>query len=227
MKQLRFYFDLLSPYAWLAFHRLPVALLGCSYEVRYEPVLFAGLLQHHGQLGPAEIAPKRAWTYRQILWQARRQGVPLRQPATHPFNPLPLLRLARACAPAGGTPNRWVCETLFHHVWDSGLDAEDPARLPALLERLSPRRDPASQAVKDELRDATAEAARRGVFGVPTIELEGRLFWGADSLEMLRACLQGDPWFDSPEWMGAADWPAGSQRRQSRIGGDPGSAPAP
>src|SRR3990167_4775339 len=96
MKYITFYFDFVSPYAYLAFERLPEALMGHSYSMRYQPVLFAGLLKHHGQLGPAEIAPKRDWTYRQVLWQAHQHGVDLQLPAAHPFNPLALLRLAVA-----------------------------------------------------------------------------------------------------------------------------------
>ena len=59
MKHIDCYLDFISPYAYLAFERLPRALEGLSYQVSYWPILFAGLLQHHGQLGPAEIAPKR------------------------------------------------------------------------------------------------------------------------------------------------------------------------
>jgi len=96
-----FWYDPISPYAYLAFECLPRALMGLSVRVRYRPVLFAGLLKAHGQLGPAEIPGKRAWTYRQVLWLARQHGVPLDLPASHPFNPVPLLRLGLACATAG------------------------------------------------------------------------------------------------------------------------------
>ena len=111
MKQITFYFDVISPYAYLAFEHMPVALEGISYEVIYKPVLFAGLLKHHGQLGPAEIPPKREWTYRQVAWLAKELGIRIQTPAAHPFNPLALLRLAVACS-ANGLPNRYVVETV-------------------------------------------------------------------------------------------------------------------
>ena len=63
----------------------------------YKPVLFAGLLEHWGQKGPAEVPVKRRWTYRWCTWWARELGIPFRFPAAHPFNPLPHLRLALAC----------------------------------------------------------------------------------------------------------------------------------
>lgn len=208
MKQLTFYVDPISPYAALAFEALPEALAGHSVEVTYRPILFAALLQALGQKGPAEIEVKRQWTFRQVAWLAHTQGVVLDTPAQHPFNPLPLLRLAWACAaPAGqpgDTPGRWVVEQLFHHVWrGAGADANDPDRLAALAQRLAPAQDPSSAAVKQRLRDETEAALALGVFGVPTIAFEGRLFWGQDALPMLRAALDGDPWFRSGAWEAA------------------------
>ncbi|OOG82008.1 disulfide bond formation protein DsbA, partial [Hydrogenophaga sp. A37] len=75
MHELTFFYDPISPYAHLAFEKLPQALMGLSVHVRYRPVLFAALLKAHGQLGPAEIPGKREWTYRQVGWLAHQQGV--------------------------------------------------------------------------------------------------------------------------------------------------------
>jgi len=211
MKQVTFHLDFISPYAYLAFEQLPRALQGLSYGVDYRPVLFAGLLKHHGQLGPAEIAPKRDWTYRQVLWLAHAHGIPMQMPAAHPFNPLALLRLALACG-EDGLANRYVCETLFRHVWRGGEDAADPQRLAALKTLLNPARDPASDAVKAELKANTDAAIARGLFGVPTYTVDDKLFWGLDALAMLRAYLEGDPWFAQGDWEAAARRP-GAQRR--------------
>lgn len=218
MKQLTFYFDPISPYAALGFEALPEALAGHSVEVVYRPILFAALLQALGQKGPAEIEVKRQWTFRQVAWLAHGQGVVLDPPAQHPFNPLPLLRLAWACAaPAGqpgDTPGRWVVEQLFHHVWrGAGADAVDATRLAGLAQRLAPAQDPASEAVKQRLRHETEAALALGVFGVPTLELEGRLFWGQDALPMVRAALEGDPWFRSGGWEDAGRPRPGLTRR--------------
>ncbi len=195
MKRLVFHFDVVSPYAYLAFERLPQALEGCSYEVEYRPLLFAGLLQRWGNIGPAEIEPKRAWTFRHVHWLAAHHGIAIDTPAVHPFNPLPLLRLALACG-----PNRYVTEAVLRHAWIGGADAGDPDRLAALAAQLAPARDPAGDEVKAELRQLTEDAAAAGIFGVPTIELEGRQFWGLDALPMLRDALQGGAWFDGPAW---------------------------
>jgi 2-hydroxychromene-2-carboxylate isomerase len=213
MKTLSFWFDPISPFAYLAFEQLPQALEGCSHVVEYRPVLFAGLLGHWGQKGPAEIDPKRAWTFRHVAWMAHRLGAELRAPAQHPFNPLAVLRLALASAPVGGLPNRRVVELVMRHVWCGGGDVNDPARLQELTRAAAPQRDPASEQVKAELRAHTEAALERGVFGVPTVELDGKLFWGVDALPMLRDYLQGDAWFEGPEWDAAALPPPGVRRR--------------
>ena len=211
MKHITFYLDVISPYAYLAFEKLPEVLQGLSYSVTYKPVLLAGLLQHHGQLGPAEIAPKRDWTYRQVLWLAQSHGVALQMPASHPFNPLALLRLALACD-AQGTPNRHVTGTVLRHVWQGGAQAADVQRLQALTTQLAPRRSVDSDEVKAQLRAHTDEALALGVFGVPTFVVDGHLFWGLDALPMLRAYLAGDAWFDGPDWAQAASVAQGVQR---------------
>ena len=210
MKTIVCYLDFISPYAYLAFESLPQSLMGVSHRMAYKPVLFAAMLKHHGQLGPAEIAGKREWTYRQVLWQAKQLGVPLDMPQSHPFNPLALLRLAVACS-AEGELNRYVCETIFKHVWQGGSAADDAARLQALAQQLAPQRSVDAPDVKDQLKTNTDEAIARGVFGVPSFCVDDKVFWGLDALPMLRAYLDGDQWFDT-EWNAAASIQQGVRR---------------
>lgn len=213
MKHITFYLDFISPFAYLAFEKLPQTLMGHSYSVSYKPVLFGALLKHHGQLGPAEIPAKRDWTYRQVLWLAHQQGVDFQMPAAHPFNPLVLLRLALACG-SQGMANRHVCETLFCHVWQGGQDATDAQRLQALAAQLAPQHRPESDLVKALLKANTDEAIALGVFGVPTFAVDGKLFWGLDALPMLKAYLAGDAWFDT-QWEAAAQVKTGVQRSKT------------
>ena len=211
MKHITFYLDFISPYAYLAFEELPIALMGLSYSVTYKPVLFAALLKHHGQLGPAEIPAKRDWTYRQVQWLAHSKGIDLNMPAAHPFNPLGLLRLAVATH-AQGLPNRYVCETLFRHAWVGGADAADAVRLNAMTQELAPARSATDVTVKEQLTAHTQAAIAAGVFGVPAFEVDGKIFWGVDGLPMLRAYLENDTWFDGPQWSSATTIPVGTAR---------------
>jgi 2-hydroxychromene-2-carboxylate isomerase len=210
MKTITCYLDFISPYAYLAFEALPQSLMGVGHCMVYKPVLFAGMLKHHGQLGPAEIAGKREWTYRQVLWQAKQLGVSLDMPQSHPFNPLALLRLAVACS-TDGQPNRFVCDTIFKHVWQGGAAADDAVRLQALTQQLAPQRGVDAPDVKAQLKANTEEAIARGAFGVPTFCVDDKLFWGLDALPMLRAYLDEDQWFDSA-WDAAASIQQGVRR---------------
>lgn len=212
MKTITFYLDFISPYAWLAFNALPQVLQGTTYRVEHKPVLFGAMLKHGGQLGPAEIAGKREWTYRQVLWLAHQQGCELKLPTCHPFNPLGLLRLALACD-AHHQPNRYVCEQVFRHVWCSGLDASDAGRLATLTAQLQPAQDPASSEVKQALQLHTQEALAAGAFGVPSFVVDDKVFWGQDALPMLREYLLGKPWFASGQWESVSATGVGVRRQ--------------
>ena len=201
MKHITFHLDFISPYAYLAFERLPEVLKGISYSVDYRPVLFAGMLKHHGQLGPAEIIPKRDWTYRQVMWLAHTLNIPLKMPASHPFNPLPFLRLAIACnLTTTGKTNRYVCETIFRHVWQGGFEAGNIQRLETLIKQLQPSHDLQSEDVKNCLKNNTDQAIAHGVFGVPAFAVDDKVFWGLDALPMLRDYMLGTTWFQDSEW---------------------------
>lgn len=202
MKEITFYLDFVSPYAWLAFEQLPQVLEGISHRVVYRPVLLGALLKAHGNPGPAGIVPKRAWTYRHATWLGHSTGVGLDMPARHPFHPLPLLRLALECS-QDGSINRFTAGAILRHVWQGGHDALDPARLDALRAALAEQLRGDPEQAKQLLRANTDAAAARGVFGVPAFEADGRLFWGHDSLPMLRASLLGDAWF-AQRWEAAA-----------------------
>jgi 2-hydroxychromene-2-carboxylate isomerase len=181
------YLDVVSPYAYLAFERLPQALEGVSYRATWQPVLFAGLLKAWGTPAPVDLPPKREWIFRQCAWIAARDGVPFAKPVNHPFNPLALLRLALACTDAGEAPNRLVMEQVMRHAWArEGQDPNEPDALAALTRAMAPRRDPAGPEVKAELQALTARAVQQGVFGVPSFRLDdGEVFWGQDALTML------------------------------------------
>jgi 2-hydroxychromene-2-carboxylate isomerase len=201
MKSIDFYFDFVSPYAYIALHRLPQA------PIRYKPVLLAGLLNHWGQKGPAEIPAKRRWTYRWCTWWAKELGIPFRFPAEHPFNPLHHLRLALACDCRPEAVKR-----IFDSLWVSGGNATDPASFAALCRELGSDEKNISER-KDELRKNTEEAAARGVFGVPSFVADGEVFWGADSLGFLNAFLADQAVLRNAEMRRLDALPIGAARK--------------
>lgn len=193
MRRVTWYFDFISPYAYFGLHTLE--RLGADIEVRYQPVLLAGLLNHWGQKGPAEIPPKRVWTYRSCLWWAKQNSIPFQVPAAHPFNPLPYLRLSIAA----GNSAHAVC-TIFNALWTTGADPADSGAVACVATALGvPLERIADVQVKSSLRAATELAALKGVFGVPTVAIDEQLFWGNDSVDFAAAYLQDPSILDTEE----------------------------
>jgi 2-hydroxychromene-2-carboxylate isomerase len=203
MKHIDWYFDVISPFAYLQstqLHRLtPYA------NITFKPVVFAGLLQHFGNIGPAEIVPKRQWTFEHVAWTAHQLGVPMKAPAAHPFNPVALLRtiIAASCTAA-------AVKTVFDYVWVQQGDLIDISELHRAL-NLAPQ-DISQPEVKAQLIASGQAAIAANVFGVPTAVVDGHTFWGVDATDMLLAYLQGDPWFSSPAYTAVKDFPQGVQR---------------
>ena len=202
------YFDFVSPFAYLQSERL--AGLPARMQVRYKPILFAALLDANGQKGPAEIPAKRAFTYRHVVWQARRNGVPIKFPHEHPFNPLPLLRLAIACDCAPDAVHR-----IFRFVWRDGRLPDLPIEWAELSHDLGVA-DAATRIadpeVKQALRRYTDEAIARGVFGVPTIAVGDELFWGEDATAMAVDYAMGGCRYDDAEYARVSALPIGATR---------------
>ncbi|RJF97116.1 2-hydroxychromene-2-carboxylate isomerase [Noviherbaspirillum saxi] len=208
MHQIDWYFDFISPFSYLQaelLHTLPA-----DAKLTLKPVLFAALLGHWDNKGPAEIVPKRQWTYEHCLWLAHKHGIPMTMPAQHPFNPLPLLRL---CIALGATPP--VVQRLFRWVWREGRLPADTDSFAGLLQEMgaTPEMLDAPE-VKQQLRSNGEQAIAAGVFGVPTAVVDNRRFWGLDSTDMLAAYLNGDSFFQSEPFRHAAQVPQGVQRNR-------------
>lgn len=207
MTEAIWYFDFISPFAYLQFSRF--SQLPAHLRVTIKPVLFAGLLQHHGHKGPAEIPSKRRFVYRFFKWQAARRGVPFNMPPVHPFQPLPPLRLAIA---AGGTSD--VVGRIFNFIYGRGRNVEGVAVLELGrelgLDNIETRiTDPQ---VKERLRQNTEEAISAGVFGVPSFVARGELFWGDDATDMLLDFIENPALFEDPEMVRLSNMPMGVRR---------------
>jgi 2-hydroxychromene-2-carboxylate isomerase len=208
MPKVSWVFDVISPFSYLAFPRLPELAQHAQLEV--VPVLLAALLTHFGQLGPAEIAPKRRFIYRFALWRARRLGLPMRFPPAHPFNPLAALRLIIA---AGS--DRRAAGMVLEAVFRDGRDVSDAAVIAELAQALgvgNPQDALNDPAIKQRLRDNTSWAAARGVFGVPTLLVGDELFWGHDAVDMALDYLRRPADFQDADMRAADMLPVGAVR---------------
>ncbi len=203
------YFDVISPFAYVALSRLPE--IARHRPVVLRPIVFGAVLKHWGQLGPAEIAPKRIHTYRLVTHAALALGLPFRFPPAHPFNPLAMLRLLTALDGDEAAVNE-----AFALIWGQGRDANDLEVLAAVAKAGG---DPGAmertgdQAVKDALRQATDEAVAAGIFGVPTLLIDGETFWGVDAMAMAQDYLADPAGFFGGEMARVSALPVGLQRR--------------
>jgi len=210
MKKAHWYFDFISPFSYLQFGKL--ARWREQLDITPVPILFGAVLQHHGQLGPAEIKGKREFTYRSVQWQAEHEGVTLRFPPAHPFNPVTALRL---CVAAGTT---WQSiEAIFAHTWRDGraaTTAEDLAEVGRALGVADVAAAASSDAVKTQLRANTQGAIAAGVFGVPTLIAGDEIFWGNDATPMIEDWLAHPERFNAAEYQRIAQLPFGIERRR-------------
>lgn len=209
MKKAQWYFDFISPFAYLQlarFNELPD-----DVDIELKPVLFAGLLKHWGQLGPAELPTKRIFVYRFFKWQADRRGVPFTMPPSHPFNPLHMLRLAIAA----GSDIQSI-KTIFHHIYGEGNQPDDPASVAGAAAKLG-MDDFADRIAQDDvkatLKSNTEAAIAVGAFGVPTFVIDGQVFWGDDATEMFLDYLKNPSLFESEEMNRISTMPMGLVRR--------------
>jgi 2-hydroxychromene-2-carboxylate isomerase len=187
------YFDPVSPYVWLAAGAL-ARIEGAGARVELQPVLFAGMLNAHGNKGPAEIAAKRAYTFRDVMRQAAQQGLQFAGPPGHPFNPLLALRM---CTALTDHARRCFALSLLSRCWEYGDDISDAATLVRIAQDCDLDGDGLVEAaqqqdIKQLLAAETRRAIDAGVFGVPTFRYGDELFWGGDRVDALLWRLQGN-----------------------------------
>jgi 2-hydroxychromene-2-carboxylate isomerase len=205
-------FDVVSPFAYLAYPSL--ARLPAGARLEFVPVLLAGLLNHFGQVGPGEIPSKRRFTYRFVVWRARRLGLTLRMPPAHPFNSLAAQRLIIA---AGSGPR--AVGAVLDAVFRDGRDVSDPAVIAELAGRLGvadPQAALADPVIKQRLRENTEWASARGIFGVPTLVIGTEFFWGHDAVDVALEYLAAPEAFSDPQMQAIDTLPVGAKRKRAR-----------
>ncbi len=203
------YFDFISPFSYLQLAK--AREWRARFDITPVPIVFGAILKHQGNLGPAEIAGKRAFTYRFARWQAEQSGIRLRFPPAHPFNSIAALRL---CVAAGTS---WASvEAIFQHLWHDGragtnaAELADPGRALG-IENVENAIN--TTEVKARLRDNTAAAIAAGVFGVPTLRAGDELFWGNDATPMIEDWLAHPDRFANAEYQRLLELPFGVERR--------------
>jgi 2-hydroxychromene-2-carboxylate isomerase len=198
------YFDVSSPFAYLALTQLP-AFAAAGVTLRLVPILLGGLFREIGQANVPLLtfpAPKLRYTTLEMARWARWWGVPFEAPRKFPQRTIAAQRLAILAADEGPEAGLRLALALGRAMWAEQRDLEDDATLRAILATeglpegwVAQTSDPA---VKARLAANTAAAQAASVFGVPTFFVETaaapgarHLFWGQDRLELVARALSG------------------------------------
>lgn len=192
MKRVDFYFDLSSPYSYMAATQMRALGERAGAEVVWKPMVLYAVFKATGNTMPARVEAKARWMLRDLSHWAAQYGVPFRMTSQFPANTIKAMRLvlvdeARAAE---------VALAGFHALWVDDIDINAPETLKQIAaaggldpdKALAAIEDPA---LKDKLRANTDEAIARGAFGAPAIFVGDELFWGNDRLHFVEAALRG------------------------------------
>jgi len=191
---IEFWFDVGSPYSYLAWRALPKLAAEKGARIDWRPMLLGGVFKATGNHSPAEIPAKSRWTRIDMQRWAERIGTTIRMNPHFPVNTLALMRGAVAMKTLGEEPFLRYLDAVFRAMWVDARNMGDPDEVAAVLREAG--FDPAQvmalalePAAKEGLKAATEEAVARGVFGAPTFFVGDQMFWGQDRLDFVAQAL--------------------------------------
>ncbi len=193
-----FFFDVASPYSYLASTQMHGLAQRTGASVAWRPFLLGGLFASIGNQAPAMLKPRAIYMSRDLHRWAGRYEVPLRWPSRFPINTVKAQRMLLAIRDEKGDADcARLAAAFFGAYWADDRDVADLAVLTTIADEagfdggaLAERtQDPA---IKEALKAATAEAEERGAFGAPTFFACGEMYFGNDRLLLLEDALQVD-----------------------------------
>ncbi|EDM29511.1 DSBA oxidoreductase [Lentisphaera araneosa HTCC2155] len=192
MSEIEVFYDIISPYSFLALELLDRSSLKDEHDVILTPVALGSILQMTGNPGPAGVEAKRGEALRDCCMQAQRQGVQLLGPPAHPFNTLPALRFITCIEDQAERYE--VAIKLNRACWSEGKDISTDEGIEAVLCELGLMKDEWKDVynfIKENkgrplLKQATSRALELKVFGVPTFRIDDEMnIWGSDRFELI------------------------------------------
>jgi len=191
-KHIDFYFDLSSPYSYLAATQLDAIANRHGAIIAWKPLVLAAVFKAQGNVMPAVCVPKAQYMVKDLARWAEHYGVPFQMSSRFPLPTIRGMRLIIAAESSGRSGD--LAKSLFVGMWERDLDISSDAVLRTLVSECGLSADELmaateTSAVKDKLRAYTDEAISRGVFGAPAMMVDGELFWGNDRLHFLEKQL--------------------------------------
>lgn len=189
-----FYFDLSSPYSYLAATQIEAVIRRGRGELVWTPIVLGGLFKETGNVMPASVAAKGMWMVKDLQLWADYYQVPFKMSPYFPVNAMTAHRLIVAAQQQEAPQVGALVRALFDAVWAHSLDVTQPEVLAEIIAEVGLDADAllaaaTSQPVKDKLRENTQQAQAHGAFGAPTFVIDDSLFWGNDRLHFVEAKL--------------------------------------
>ncbi|HEX2741662.1 MAG TPA: 2-hydroxychromene-2-carboxylate isomerase [Rubrobacter sp.] len=199
MKRVEFYYDLVSPYSYLAYGRIVRICEVNRAELALRPMLLGAVHKAVGLQAPIEIKPKASYQARDIRRWAEYYGLPLQFPEPFPFRTLKTMRAAMFLRERGKLEA--FTREAFALYWEEGgapegrEEADEDGPISSVARRVGAEPEEvlegaASQETKQALKAATSEAVERGIFGAPAFFVNGEMFWGNDRLHFVEVALK-------------------------------------
>ena len=185
-KTVEFWYDFLSPTAYLGYWRLKDIAARTGATIDYHPMLLGGVFKATGNQTPVNVKPKGKWMFFDMSNYARKYGVPLKSNPYFVFSSLPLMRGAILAQERGELEP--YNDTIFYGVWRDARNLADPGIIVETLKEAGLDADAyvdgiQQQDVKDKLIANTDEAVDKGAFGAPTFFVGDKMWWGQDRLD--------------------------------------------
>ncbi len=191
---LEFFFDYVSPFAYLTNSQIPALIDRTGAELVYRPMLLGGVMQASGNSPPFTVPAKGRYVGTDANRWARRYGIPMEPNPHFPIKTMLPLRAALVLLEEGGFPE--YHEGVFRAMWTEAANVGEAEAVTPVLEKagldaahvLARCAEPA---IKDALKQNTAEAVERGAFGAPTFFVGDEMFFGNDRLDFVEEALGG------------------------------------
>ena len=194
MKSVEFYFDLGSPYSYLAYYRLLQMAEQQEIQIVYKPILLGGVFKATGNRSPIEIPVKGAYSILDMQRWAEYYHIPMQMNPHFPMNTLTLMRILTGVQLLHLEKFEQVLKLLFDAMFGTPQNLNEPTVLAEVLKPSGFSVEDImsivqSDVVKQKLITETEQAIQRGIFGAPTFFVGDEMYWGQDRLHFVEQAL--------------------------------------
>ena len=187
-KSIDFYFDFISPYAFIAHNKVKKIEKEYMFKINYQPILLGGLHNLHEIKAPAFIPSKAKFMIRDCKLIAEKNRINFKFNSYFPIRSLNLMR--GVLVAEEDNVKSYYIDSIFDAIWQDGLNMNDENIIQKVLKNLNINPKTfllrvTSSSIKDSLRKKTTEAYEKSIFGAPTFVSNNKIFWGQDRIEFV------------------------------------------